>query len=365
MSRNWMMDRWERIRGLVMRSAVVIGGTGLIGRAVARRLVSAGWRVTVTGRDPAHMPADLEAAGVRFRAVDRDDAAGLAAAVGGGLDFLLDCVCFTGAQARLLLPLLGDVGSAAMISSKAVYVDADGNHVNSASPPRFDAPVTERQPTMKPGDMPYNSAEGYGANKVAAEHVLLDSGRPVTVLRPSKVHGEGATPPREWYFVKRAADRRPAILLAGHGRGADHPSAAVNIAALAETVAERPGRRILNAADPDTPDGLAISRAIAALTGHQWRAVLLNEDAPPHLGRHPWHTRPPIVLDTSAAEALGYRPLGTYSTTVTHAVTPLLDQLARDPAWTPPGIDAELTARWFDYAAEDDWLDSQWRVSST
>ncbi|XVV16750.1 NAD-dependent epimerase/dehydratase family protein [Actinoplanes sp. CA-131856] len=339
-----------------MRSALVVGGTGLIGRAVARRLVAAGWRVTVTGRDPGHMPADLEAAGVRFLAADRDDAEAMAAAVGGGLDFLLDGVCFTGAQARLLLPLLGDVGSTAMISSKAVYVDADGNHVNSEAPPRFEGPVTERQPTMKPGDMPYNSAEGYGANKVAAEHVLLDSGHPVTVLRPSKVHGEGAAPPREWYFVKRAVDRRPAILLAAQGRGADHPSAAVNIAALAETVAENPGRRILNAADPDIPDGLAISRTIAELTGHQWREVLLDDDAPPQLGRHPWHSSPPIVLDTSAAEALGYRPAGDYATTVTHAVGPLLDHLARDPAWTPPGVDTELTATWFDYTAEDDWL---------
>ncbi|SNY67042.1 NAD-dependent epimerase/dehydratase family protein [Paractinoplanes atraurantiacus] len=339
-----------------MRSALVVGGTGLIGRAVARRLVSAGWRVTVTGRDPGHMPADLEVAGVQFRAVDRDDAVGLASAVGGGFDFLLDCVCFTGAQARVLLPLLGDVGSAAMISSKAVYVDADGNHVNSASPPRFDGPVTERQPTMKPGDMPYNSAEGYGANKVAAEHALLDSGRPVTVLRPSKVHGEGATPPREWYFVKRAVDRRPAILLAGHGRGADHPSAAVNIAALAETVAENPGRRILNAADPDAPDGLTISRTIAALTGHHWREVLLDDSAPTQLGRHPWHSLPPITLDTRAAEALGYRPVGTYAATVTHAVTPLLDQAAHHPAWTPPGVDPDLTATWFDYESEDAWL---------
>ena len=50
--------------------------------------------------------------------------------------------------------------------------------------------------------MDHESREGYGANKVAAEHVLLDSGRPVTVLRPSKVHGAGAARPREWIFVK-------------------------------------------------------------------------------------------------------------------------------------------------------------------
>jgi nucleoside-diphosphate-sugar epimerase len=309
------------------------------------------------------MPADLAAAGVRLMLVDRDDAAGLAAAVGAGRDLLVDCLCYTAAQAGLLVPLIRNVRSAVMISSKAVYVDDGGNHVNSATAPRFAGPVTEQQPTMKPGEMPYDSPQGYGANKVAAEQVLLDTGLPVTVLRPSKVHGEGAAPAREWYFVKRAVDRRSMLLLAGHGRGADHPSAAVNIAALVEVVAQRPGRRILNAADPDAPDGLTISRLIAALIGHTWHEVLLDDDAPPQLGRHPWHRSPPIVLDTSAATALGYRPVGDYATTVTEEIGWMVDQVAQHPTWTPPGIAPETAARWFDYAAEDAWLDATERPS--
>jgi nucleoside-diphosphate-sugar epimerase len=339
-----------------MRSVVIVGGTGSIGRAVARRLLAAGWHVTVTGRDPRRMPTEVAAAGARFMPTDRDDPIGLAAAVGAGPDLLVDCACYTAAQARLLLPLLRNVQSTVMVSSKAVYVDDEGNHVNSASPPRFARAVTEQQPTMKPGDGPYNSPQGYGANKVAAEQVLLDSGLPVTVLRPSKVHGEGAAPPREWYFLKRSLDCRPVVLLAGHGKGADHPSAAANIAALVEVVAERPGRRILNAADPDAPDGLTISRTTAALTGQAWREVLLDEDAPPQLGRHPWHRVPPVILDTGAAAALGYRPVGDYATTVTEEIDWMVDQVAQDPAWTPPGIEPETTARWFDYAAEDAWL---------
>jgi nucleoside-diphosphate-sugar epimerase len=282
----------------------------LIGRAVARRLLSAGWQLTVTGRDPGRMPDDLASDGARFVIADRDDPAALAAAAGGGCDLLVDCVCYTAAQARLVLPFVRAAGSTVMISSKAVYVDDAGNHVNSPSRPRFPGPVTENQPTVEPGDMPYDSPQGYGANKVAAEHVLLDSGLPVTVLRPSKVHGQGAAPPREWYFVKRVLDRRPMLLLAGRGQGADHPSAAVNIAALVQVVAQRPGQRILNAADPDAPNGLTISRVVAALTGHSWGEVLLGDDAPPDLGRHPWDSRPPIVLDTGAARALGYQPVG-------------------------------------------------------
>jgi nucleoside-diphosphate-sugar epimerase len=340
-------------RGWVVGSALIVGGTGCIGRAVARRLLSAGWQVSVTGRDPFRLPADLAAAGVQLVLADRNDPAGLAAAVGAGRDLIVDCACYTAAQARLLLPVIRDVSCTVMISSKAVYVDGDGNHVNSASPPRFAGAVTERQPTMKPGDMPYNSPHGYGPNKVAAEQVLLDSGLPVTVLRPSKVHGEGAAPPREWYFLKRALDRRPVLLLAGRGTGADHPSAAANIAALVEVVARQPGRRILNAADPDAPDALAISRVIAAVTGRTWREVLLDDDAPPLLGRHPWHRVPPIVLDTSAALALGYRPVGDYAATVAEELDWMVGQVARDPTWTPPGIGPETTQTWFDYPAED------------
>ena len=67
-----------------------------------------------------------------------------------------------------------------MISSKAVYVDAAGNHSNSDDPPRYDGPIRETQPTLAPLDIDYRSREGYGANKVAAEHVLLDSGLPVS-----------------------------------------------------------------------------------------------------------------------------------------------------------------------------------------
>ncbi|MGI8971814.1 MAG: NAD-dependent epimerase/dehydratase family protein, partial [Dehalococcoidia bacterium] len=231
--------------------AFVVGGSGLVGRAISRRLVFAGWDVDILGRDSAHFPVDLAEAGARFFAADRSDAAAVALAFGDGADLLVDCVCFTRSHALALLPLARNAASTVMISSKAVYADSAGRHSNSDDPPRFDGPIHETQPTVAAGDMDFNSREGYGRNKVAAEQVLLDSGLPVTILRPSKIHGEGARPPREWVFVKRVLDRREVVLLAHRGRGIDHPSAAVNIAALVETVAAKPGRRILNSADPD------------------------------------------------------------------------------------------------------------------
>ena len=158
---------------------------------------------------------------MRFLTADREDAPVLTAAFAGGADLLVDCVCFTQKQARALLPLAAHASSTVMISSKAVYVDADGQHSNSSQPPCFDAPISESQPTLPPGDLPYDSPLGYGRNKVAAERVLLDSGLPVSVLRASKIHGAGARPAREWIYVKRALDRRPVVMLAHGGAGVD------------------------------------------------------------------------------------------------------------------------------------------------
>lgn len=177
-----------------------------MGRATARRLLSAGWTVDLIGRDCSRMPNDLESKGARFHSVDRHDVTTIGRVAGGGADLLVDALCFTAADAQQLVSMLRDVTSTVMLSSKAVYVDDAGRHVNSHTPPQFFSPIDEDQPTVTPNNMDYRSRDGYGPNKVAAELTLLDSGFPVTVIRASKVHGEGASLPLEWIFVKRIID---------------------------------------------------------------------------------------------------------------------------------------------------------------
>lgn len=340
-----------------MLRALILGGTGMIGRATARRLAAAGWRVDVTGRDPGHFPPDLAESGTRFNAADRADTARLREVLGDGADLLVDCICFTGADARTLLPLAEHATSTVLISSKAVYVDVAGNHSNSETPPDYGGPIRESQPTMAPGDMDYRSREGYGANKVAAELVALDSDLPISILRPSRVHGVGSARPREWVFVKRVLDRRPAVLLAARGNGIVHPTAASNVAALIETVAHRPGARILNSADPDAPSAREIAKTIARQLGHSWDEVLLDASADPDLGRTPWDSPHPVVLDTTASLELGYKPVGDYAATVADEVDWLFDEYrAGDPNGLLPTADDPFFARFFDYAAEDAYL---------
>ena len=340
-----------------MPRALILGGTGPIGRATARRLLAAGWQVDLTGRDLGRMPPDIAAAGGMFVPAERDDSEQLLDALGGGADLLVDCICYTAEDATRLLPLVHEAGSTVMISSKAVYVDGAGNHSNSDTPPRFERPIRETQPTLPPGDVDYMTREGYGANKVAAEQILVECGAPVTVLRPSKIHGEGARTPREWVFVKRVLDRRPAVFLAHRGAGIDHTTAAANIAALIEVVAAAPGQRILNSADPDAPSALEISRTIAQQLDHVWDEVLLDDDADETLGRHPWDALHPIVLDLTAATELGYTPAGDYTSTVVEEVDWLVSAArGGEDAGILPGTDDLYFEPMFDYAAEDRYL---------
>ena len=340
-----------------MPTALILGGTGTIGRATATRLVQSEWSVRVVGRNPSHFPSDLAAAGVIFAAADarQPDRLGEIAADGG--DLLVDCVCYTAEDARRLLPLLPGFGSCVMISSKAVYVDEAGNHVNSAAAPHFPDRIRETQPTLAPGDGDYTTPDGYGANKVAAEQVLLDSAGPVTVIRASKVHGSGGSRPREWVFVKRALDKRQAVFLAARGSGVDHTTAASNLAALIEVVASRPGRRVLNCADPDAPSALEISRIIARLLRHDREEILLDDGTHPALGRHPWETAFPIVLDTTAATRLGYAPVGDYASTVAESLEWLANRAQVEAGLsTLDGLDQEYFGPMLDYFAEDRYL---------
>jgi nucleoside-diphosphate-sugar epimerase len=334
---------------------LILGGTGVVGRAIALHFARAGWCVEVTGRDRANMPPELSTAGVSFVLADNRDVSELSSAFGPGADLLVDCVCYSADDARRLLPLASSATSTVMISSKAVYVDEHGNHPNSDTPPRFDAPIDESQRTLRPReDVPYDSRQGYGPNKVAAEQVLLESGHPVSVLRPSKVHGRGARRAREWMWVKRALDRRPRIYLAHRGEGGDQTTAAANIAGLVETCAHSPAARVLNSADPDSPNGLRIARTVARHFDLEWEEVLLEGPPIGNVGRHAWDFRPPIMLETSAAVALGYTAVGDYAATVADEIDWLVEGAnGGEEAEKLPPYGDPFFADLLDYTAED------------
>lgn len=316
-----------------MKTAVVLGGTGMIGRAVVRRLGDAGWDVTVASRGQRDA-ADL--------VLDRQH--GLDAIP--ECDTLVDVVAFDERHAGQLRALAGRVGSLVVISSASVYADEAGRSLDAAqdeeSFPRLPVPIPETQRTVAPG------GETYSTRKAALERGLLEQDvMPATVIRPCAVHGPGAELPRELYFVKRALDRRRFLLLAYRGESVFHTTSVDNLAELVRLAAERPGTRVLNCGDPDPPSVLEISRAIArVLEKHEPVECLVPDQ--PEIADNPWAVPRPFVLDMRAAEAeLGYRPVTAYENAVAGTVRWLIE---KGPA--PAGYMARL----FDYEVEDEYL---------
>src|SRR5215469_11710859 len=103
-----------------MSRAVLIGGTGQIGRAAARALAADGWEVVALSRSGT-LPEGLAELGVESVAVDRADDAALRAALGGGADVVLDTVAYGRGHGEQLNGLAGLVGSLVVISSASVY----------------------------------------------------------------------------------------------------------------------------------------------------------------------------------------------------------------------------------------------------
>jgi len=315
-----------------VKTAVVLGGTGMIGRAVVRRLREEGWDVTVASRGQRD-PADL--------VLDREN--GLDTVP--GCDTLVDVVAFDERHGAQLLTLADRVGSLVVISSASVYADDTGRSLDEAedeeSFPLLPLPVSETQRTVEPG------AETYSTRKAALERVLLQQDEiPATVIRPCAVHGAGAEVPRELYFVKRALDGRRFVLLAHRGESVFHTTSVKNLAELVRLAAEQPGTRVLNCGDPDPPSVLEISRAVGHVLAREVVECLVP--AQPEVAAKPWAVPRPFVLDMRAAEAeFGYRPLIAYKDAVADTVSWLTK---RRPE--PVGYMARL----FNYEGEDEYL---------
>ena len=330
------------------RTALIIGGSGQIGQALSRRLLEGGWTVIAAQKDPKGVPADLVRAGVRAVALDRSEAGAVAKAVGNGVEALIDTVAFDETHAQQLLDVQDQVGAMAVVSSASVYCDAKGRTLDEAAQngfPDFPYPIGEDQSTVAP------SAATYSTRKVALEqHLLQGAHTPVSLLRACAIYGPGSRYPREWWFIKRILDRRRAAPMAWSGESRFHTSATANIAELIAACLDKPGTRILNAADPQALTAAAIGEAIAAAYQHDLELVPFAGPPVNGVGEHPWCVPKPLVVDMARAHALGYRPVTDYRSSVGAACKSIEAAAASGVAFPE-----YLTSK-FDYEAEDAFL---------
>lgn len=280
--------------------------------------------------------------------LDRDQDGALLPA--NGFDLLVDVVPFEVAHAEQLLEL--EVGAIVAISSASVYADDQGRTLDEAEAedefPEFGGPIPETQPTVEPGDA------NYSTKKAALELRLLENGRvPAAIVRPCAIYGPGDRMAREWFFAKRALDRRPYIVLTMRGASLFHTTASANIGELVRLIAAKRMTGAFNCGDPDPPSVLDISRRIAQVVGHEWTEVLLpRAEGRGAIGNTPWSAPRPFVVDMSAAEReLGYEPATAWNDAIDRQIEWLLEA-TRDRDWRevlPRG--AQYLQ--FDYEGED------------
>jgi hypothetical protein len=225
--------------------------------------------------------------------------------------------------------------------------------------PVFPEPVTESDPTID------NAEQTYSPLKAAMERVLLGTpDLPVSILRPQAIHGPHGAFLREWFFVKRALDARPHVVLAYEGLSRFGTTSTATIAELVRLCAERPGVRVLNAADENAPTVREIGEAVFDMLGREVRLIGMPGEARGDLGTSPWAVPNPFVLsmDRAAAE-IGYLPLGTYRELVAPAIEWIVDAAAAAHAegrtWReafPRLVERYGADSWFDYDAEDAYV---------
>lgn len=328
-----------------MPRAVIVGGTGQIGLAVARRLVSEAWHVTIISRQATALPE-----GCHHIQADGRDADTLDAVIGSDTDLLLSCVAFDATDAECLAVAGRKAGHIVAISSAGVYRDEQGRTLGEATQrgfPIFPVPLTEATPTVAPGP------ETYATRKIAMEQALLNrASSAVTILRPCAVHGPESKSAREWWFVKRLLDGRQAIPVAYGGRSRFQTTsvAAIADAVLRATSGNLPA--IVNVSDADSPSVAEIGHAIMDIMDLRAELIGLPDSPtyPPEFGRTPWSVHHPMVCSAVAtAEA-------TYAQSVGPAVRWLIE-VVRCGDWREllPQL-AAYPRELFDYEADEQVL---------
>ncbi|PWH06831.1 hypothetical protein DEO23_07935 [Brachybacterium endophyticum] len=235
--------------------------------------------MTVTCRRPELAPPHWHDLGIRVLRNDREDVDALDDLVGDGLDGIVDGQCYSPAHAADLARWSTRCEGTVMLSSRAVYVDALGNHANSDVRPVWDRPTSEENQTLDYAGEPWNSREGYGTNKAEAERVLAASGRRVSVLRPARIHGPSTRRVREWPLLAAllAGTRR---ILVQKAEEAGSLTSTLTISRAVSACLRAPDARKVNVADAPTATNLEVARILASSWGAEAEIVAAGDGGP-------------------------------------------------------------------------------------
>jgi nucleoside-diphosphate-sugar epimerase len=258
----------------------ILGGTGFIGRHVARQLAEAGADVTTVERGTIRCPASTTAS----LQADRNDPAALRVALATAAPtIVVDMVAY---QERVVESLLGalppTVERLVVISSGDVYASY-GAFLDMRRHPADARPSTEESP-LRTGLFPYRrEAQGpddplFWYEKILVERAALAwQGGATTILRLPMVYGPNDRHRRvSKYLDKFRAGAQVLRLNSAEGawrctRGyVEDVAAAIKLAVLSEHSAGE----VFNLGEPDALSEAAWAQAIARVAGWKGEIVL-------------------------------------------------------------------------------------------
>ena len=270
---------------------LLVGGSGFMGRHVARALIGGGHHVTVLSRGRREAVES-----VRMLSANRRDPGALAAALRGlRFDLTIDFLVYDAPDLDWLerLPAAA-LGRYVMISSGQVYLVTE-----SAEPPFREDDARRPVVPEPPAGTRDHANWSYGMGKRRAEQALLElrdtHGLPGVALRLPIVQGEGDGSLRLWAYLERMLDGGPLVLPDG-GRRVTRFLFVGDLAATMVRLADAPPAldAAYNLAQPDVlplreflarvANAAGTAPKFVAASWEECRAAGLDDDFSPYAG---------------------------------------------------------------------------------
>jgi nucleoside-diphosphate-sugar epimerase len=335
---------------------LLIGGSGFIGRFMARDLIAAGHSVAIyhRGRTTTPLPAGAhqiigDRASLGWKRMDF---------MRVRPDVVIDCILSSGVQAKGVMDVFrGVTGRLVVLSSQDVYRAYGiliGIETGELQPMPIDEDSALRTRLRPYGAEQLKRMRGIFSwlddeyDKIEVERAVADDPElPATVLRLPMVYGPGDPLHRLYPTVKRIDDNRPAILLEDGMARVHSPRGYVeNVAAAIALAAtsDRAKGRTYNVAEPAHYSELEWTELIGNVAGWKGEVIALGRDQIPAHLQVPLNTAQTWIVRTDRIRTeLGYvEPV------------PIPEAISRTIQWERANPPSDLPAAAFDYAAEDE-----------
>ncbi len=341
---------------------LVIGGTRFIGPCVVRKLHAQGHAITLfhRGKSKAELPEEIpHLLGDRNNLADfRNEFSDIKP------DVVLDMAPITEKHAQRLVEVFrGLTERVVAISSQDVYraygllLGIEAGNIEP-TPMNEDSPVRSklfpyRQDKPRSADDPRKILDDY--EKILIERVIMDNAElPGTVLRLPMVYGSFDYQHRLYSYLKRMADKRPAIIME---KGmADWRSSVGYVENVADAIAlaitnSKARNRIYNVAEPENLSQRKWVERIGKVFGWQGKIIVLSKEKLPEKMHADFRTEQDLTVDTARIRnELGFQE----SVEIQDALKTTIEWELDNP---PAKIDPEL----YDYKVEDEILKRQKR----